>query len=436
MHSLDTYLNLPLKPKQYEYVDYARVHHYCIIGAKQGSGKTIVGITISLFEGGKTIIICPAFLRINWKEEYEVFSRDKKSIVVITSGKKAENTKADDADVFIVNYALLGKCEHLFKSVSTVIADEAHYLLNPKAKRTKNMYKYIQKSIPNRLLLMTGTPNKGKGQQWFTLIKLCSINPRHTSGLNVNNYYQSYWDFQHTFCHKTILNIGGREVTQFDGIRNVDKLKKLLKGKYIRGKKVDHGDIELVQKDVLVREVSDKKLLEAWESFDNGERGEHIASAKSASALNKVPLTVEYVKNLIDTGEKPLIVYTDHLASLKSLNEEFKKLGYSVGSVDGSKSMNHRNMVVKSFQAGELDVVTATITSFNTGVTLTKSWNIVVNDQNWDWTQMDQAHHRIFRIGQVRDCIIHNILGSREDKMITKNLKKRKLVIDKVVEDL
>ena len=235
-------LNHPLKPQQVDYCDFARGHHYCIIAAKQGSGKTLVGITMGLIEGGLTVVVCPAFLKLNWQSEFDTFSKKKLKIKVVT-GANVKNINPLDYDVLILNYAILGKCEKVLENAETVVYDEAHYLLNPKAQRTKAAISYTNKFLPTRVLLLTGTPNKGKGAQWYAPIFMCSLNPQGTSGIDMRNHVFTYWDFQHKFCHKTILNIGGRTVTQFDGLKNEDLLKRFLKGKYMRGKKGDHGDI-------------------------------------------------------------------------------------------------------------------------------------------------------------------------------------------------
>ena len=103
--------------------------------------------------------------------------------------------------------------------------------------------------------------------------------------------------------------------------------------------------------------------------------------------------------------------------------------------ITGATPMDRRQEYVEMFQSGEIECLVATITSFNTGVTLTKSSNIIMNDRNWDNTQNDQAHHRIFRIGQKKNCLIHDVLGSEVDKMISRNIRIKDKVIQATVEE-
>lgn len=398
-----------------------------------GSGKSLIGIVNSLMNGGKTVVVCPSFLKFNWSKEYEKFAK-KKQRVVMVFGHNIKKINPEDYDVIILNYAIIGRCEKFFEGATTVLFDESHYLLNPKAARTKAAVKYVKKYIPKKMILMTGTPNRGKSQQWYVPLFMCSMNPSKNSGLDMRDYIENYWAFQHEFCNKAILNVGGREITQFTGMRNKEKLKRFLKGKLIIGKKQDLG-IKLDFKDVYVDyKTDDKDLLEAWEEHEAGNPiTEHIMSAKSASALHKAKFTCEYVKNLIESGEGPVVVFTDHRASLDSIVEGLNEK-YAVGMINGSTPMEKRNQLVEEFEEGSLDVIAATVKAMNTGVTLVRSKHMVINDSNWNAQEMSQAYHRIFRIGQTEDCLIHNIVGSEIDKTITKNLIRSQNIADQILE--
>jgi len=431
----NSYLNFPLKESQYEYVDFARMHDYCIIAAKMGKGKTVIGIVTGLISAQRTVVVCPAFLKFNWKKEYEVFAK-KKQRVVIVEGKTINKINPLDYDVIILNYNILGRCEKFLEVAGTVIYDEAHYLLNPKAAWTKAAVKFTRKYTPEKLLVMTGTPNKGKGKQWFVPITMCSINPRKNSGIDMRDYYSSFWDFQLRFCNKTVLNVGGREITQFTGIRNVEKLKKFLRGKLIVGKKTEHN-FELIFKDVYVDyKTEDTELKKAWEDYQAGNKvEEHIMSAKSAAALTKTSFTADYVKNLLESGEGPIILYTDHRLPLERLKELLGRK-YIMETINGSTPMKKRDEFVTAFESGKLDVLAGTVKAMNTGLTLIKSHNMVINDSNWSWTEMEQAYYRFYRIGQTEDCVVHNILGSEVDKNIVRNINRDKQVIEKVLGDM
>jgi SNF2 family DNA or RNA helicase len=205
----------------------------------------------------------------------------------------------------------------------------------------------------------------------------------------------------------------------------------------IVGKKPADSDIELIFKDIYVNyRVADKDLQKAWESHSEGNKiTEHIMSAKSSSALMKVKFTAEYADNLMKSGSGPLVIYSDHVLPVEELELNLGKK-YSIGSISGKTSMVKRNDIVTSFEEGNLDIIVATIGALNTGITLVKSNNMIINDCNWNGQNMEQVYHRIFRIGQTRDCVIHNILGSVVDKNILRNIKKNNKVINAIMGDM
>jgi SNF2 family DNA or RNA helicase len=129
-----------------------------------GVGKSTSSIIASLESGAKKIlIICPATLKINWQREIENYS-DRKTLIV--EGRKWGST----FDYYIINYDII-KNYHtidepeigeernnkiLNEKFDLAIVDEAHYISNTTAQRTK-LINDILKNIP-KVWLLTGTP--------------------------------------------------------------------------------------------------------------------------------------------------------------------------------------------------------------------------------------------------------------------------------------
>ena len=125
-----------------------------ILADDMGLGKTTSAIIASMESGvKKVLIICPASLKINWQREIENYS-DKKTLIV--EGKKWGST----FDYYIINYDII-KNYHSMESVALgeeirqpilkekfdlVIIDEAHYISNPTAQRTKLINDIVDKN--------------------------------------------------------------------------------------------------------------------------------------------------------------------------------------------------------------------------------------------------------------------------------------------------
>ena len=111
-----------------------------ILADDMGVGKTTSAIIAALESGAKkTLIVCPATLKLNWKREVENYSDDT---IAIIEGKKWSSGK-----FAIINYDILKNFHSLDKkdNITTildenfdlVIIDEAHYISNTKASKNQ-----------------------------------------------------------------------------------------------------------------------------------------------------------------------------------------------------------------------------------------------------------------------------------------------------------
>jgi len=433
-------LNFKPMPHQVEALDFAVAHQYSINGFRMGYGKTLVGIMLSLRSPMKnnTLVVCPAFLKRNWEKEFHKFSKRKLKVRVLFSQNFRSFKDPNEYDVIIVNYEILSKCEDLFKWADIVLADESHYLANPNSQRTMAFAQYMETRRPNRLLMMSGSPIRGKVPQWFAPLHICSLDPSKTNGVDIRKTpYDSYWNFQKHFCNEKIMQLGNRSITKFEGLRNVDTLKKILKNKYLR--KVPSFNLKLppiFEKEIEVDYSNmDEDLQEAWEQYEAGKKiSDHVSSAKKSSAINKVPFTFNYCRNIIEAGEGPVVIYSDHVDPVKNLSAMFKDRKYKSAYICGDVPTEQRDVIVTSFQDNKLDVLVATIGAASTGLTLTAAKNLVFNDISWINTENEQAKKRIHRIGQDEECVIHFILGSQIDKMILKTVASKDKVVQQTVD--
>ena len=146
-----------------------------ILADDMGLGKTTSTIIAALDSGAKKVlIICPATLKINWKREIENYS-DKS--IYISEGKNFNG----DADFVIINYDIIKNfhttkkkenSQILDSNFDLVIVDEAHYIKNATAQRTKLINDLVKKV--DRLWLLTGTPMTSRPMDYFNLLNLLS----------------------------------------------------------------------------------------------------------------------------------------------------------------------------------------------------------------------------------------------------------------------
>ena len=407
---------------QVEGVNYSLNHDYCIIGDEMGLGKTLQGIMLDQhlrFDGPiKTLIVCPAFLRETWKQEYRELSNSEETIAILSTTKQVQESKFKE-DIILISYHALQHAAYLFEVADLIIFDEIHYLKSLDAKRTIAAHKFIWDFKPPRVLGLSGTPITKGVDDWFSLIGLMGYNPKETSGVKVQG---NIWEFREKFMTLSpkYLRMG---IKKYEGLRNVPELKKLLKGKYIRRLAKDHLELPpAIDKEIIASYKSDPKLEAEWEAFLTN-KGKDV-TAKRESALAKVKFTIDYCKGLLKEGELPLVVFSDHVEPAQLLAK-----GLKFPLITGAVPMAKRKIILEQFKAGEVDGIVITIGAGKEGLTLTKSWNCVFNDLCWLSTTLAQARKRIDRISQTRKPIFHNIVGSKQDSYLIKRLIEQSKII-------
>ena len=198
-----------------------------------GLGKTTSAIIASLESGAKKIlIICPASLKINWQREIENYS-DKKTLIV--EGRKWGST----FNYYIINYDIV-KNYHSTETpeigqentnlidnekFDLAIVDEAHYISNTTAQRTK-LINDILKNIP-KVWLLTGTPMTSKPINYYNLLRIVNSNVT----LNWQGYVKRY-------CGGYQFTVNKKKIWNTNGATNLDELRMRTKNLVLRKKLV------------------------------------------------------------------------------------------------------------------------------------------------------------------------------------------------------
>ncbi len=399
------------------------------------SGKSLVAIYLALKFDYKTVVISPAYLKYNWKREFEKFSTQELDLSILEM-KQLKTLTELPSKINFINYEMVKKASHLLTDVDFIVFDEFHYLGNPQAQRTEASYYLIHNVRPDRVLLLSGSPIRGKVPQWFIPLAICGLDPQGTSGKDVCRLYDNHWKFKNRFCNKIEQKFGVRTITTFEGLRNRDELVSYLDNKYLRkSPNFEYQLPPITHKDVFVNLAKlDAELLEAYNEFEETGMSEHIMSVKATAALHKTPFTFQYAMNIIEEMGGPIVIYSDHIAPLFKLSSlaEKKKISHTI--IMGSTPAQKRDEYVQMFQDGKTQIFLATIGAASTGITITASSQFISNDKSWTHTDNEQSYARIHRIGQTNPCVIHNILSGKTDKLIQKNVKKQKHITQETVE--
>ncbi|RYZ57657.1 MAG: DEAD/DEAH box helicase, partial [Proteobacteria bacterium] len=155
----------------------------------------------------------------------------------------------------------------------------------------------------------------------------------------------------------------------------------------------------------------------------------------SAPAGSKLDALVHVVRELREEGHRALI-FSQFLEVLDFAGERLEADGVRCLRLDGTMPASARAAVLASFQAGEGDVLLASLKAGGVGVNLTAADFVVHLDPWWNPAVEDQATDRTHRFGQQRPvtvlrlCTEHTI----EEKVLALHADKRRLYDDVIGE--
>ena len=147
-----------------------------LLGDEMGLGKTIQAIAAMAHlyaenPGSRFLIVCPASVLINWCREIVKFSNVSPYLVHGARRKETFAAWKEKGGAAVTNYENMdwvareiNNCMHL----DLLVIDEAHYIKNPKALRTKRIRTLEDES--ERIVLMTGTPLENRVDEMCELI--------------------------------------------------------------------------------------------------------------------------------------------------------------------------------------------------------------------------------------------------------------------------
>jgi len=377
-----------------------------ILADDMGLGKTTSTIIAALEAGSKkALIICPATLKINWKREIENYS-DK--TVFIAESKNFST----EADFVIINYDIIknfhdtkkkDESQILASNFDLVIVDEAHYIKNATAQRTKLINDIVKKT--DRLWLLTGTPMTSRPIDYFNLLSLID-----------SPVAKNWMAYAIRYCQGYQFNVGGRKVWNVTGASNLEELRDRTLGLTLRRLKENVLDLpDKIITPVYLRLKSkqyEEVMGEYYDWYDkNPEESKSLTvqfskltKVRQIIADEKIAQTIELAENILEQDKK-VIIFCNFTDSLNKITEHFGKTSVKL---DGSMSKPERQYSVDQFQDNpKVKVFVGNIKAAGVGITLTAAEVVIFNDLSFLPSDMAQAEDRAYRYGQKNNVLVY-----------------------------
>ena len=429
------YSNRPPLDHQKEAIQKLVENKKFILADDMGLGKTTSTIIAGLETGAKKIlIICPATLKINWKREIENYS-DRP--IFISEGKQFST----EHDFVIVNYDIIKNFHDpkkkdesliLMSKFDLVIIDEAHYIKNAQAQRTK-LINDITKSV-DRLWLLTGTPMTSRPIDYFNLLSLID-----------SPVAKNWMAYVIRYCAGFQFKVGPRKIWNVQGASNLEELRDRTAGLTLRRLKENVLDLpDKIITPVYLRlksKVYEEVMGDYYNWYEkNPEESKSLTvqftkltKVRQIIADEKISQTIEIAENIIEQDKK-VIIFCNFTDSLNKITEHF---GKAAVKLDGSMSKHERQFSVDQFQENDkIKVFVGNIKAAGVGITLTSAEAVIFNDLSFLPSDHAQAEDRAYRYGQKNNVLVYYpIFENTIEGIIYDILHNKKQVIATVMGD-
>lgn len=383
---------------------FALVQKKVIVGDEMGLGKTVEALaTLTHLRSkgdNRFLVVCPPAIVSNWIRETAHHTR---LLVHRLHGPETDRRAAlkqwrRGGGVAVITYDLLGWAlrnlsEQEIADIACVVVDEAHYIKNPAAVRSKNAAKVI--AGVERAILMSGTPLENRVEEFRNLIRY--IRP----GL--------------------ARSASGSSALRFR--RHVAPV-------YLRRN----------QEDVLT-ELPKLVEVEEWlglspfgaQSYRAAVRDGNFMAMRRATMLGndseKLRRLVEIVEEAEANGRR-VIVYSYFLDVLGQVAAALP--GTIFGPLTGKVPAARRQAMIDDFSAaGPGSVLVSQITAGGVGLNIQAASVVVICEPQLKPTTEAQAIARAHRMGQIQSVQVHRLLAENSvDERICEILAVKKALFD------
>lgn len=378
------YLKARLRNYQTFGVKYILHQKRVLLGDEMGLGKTIQALAamthLKTLGASHFLVVCPASVLINW--ERETHKHTYLSAIVLHGDDvmlRLQNWK-QKGGVAITNYeSLLKLRSHLGQvRISLLVVDEAHYVKNPLAQRTQALDVFAKSS--DAVLFMTGTPLENKADEMRSLIS--HLRP------------------------DIAANLGHLIVSQ-----HTQQFKKEVAPVYLRRHRED-----------VIGELPDLIEKENWLTPSYLEQVAYREAVHSGNfmAMRRVSWDVPLfnsvkAKRLVELCQEAseegrnILVFSFFRATLDKVCELMGRRVH--GLVTGDVSSQKRQDIIDSFdraQAGS--VLVAQVQAGGVGLNIQAASVVIFCEPQIKPSLEHQAISRTYRMGQVRNVLVHRLL--------------------------
>ncbi len=446
-HSLDFPIPETLKPvlRDYQKFGYqwlkalAQYGFGGILADDMGLGKTLQSIAFILSEqaaireaGRPVLIVSPASLVYNWKNELKRFSPELDAVVV--DGSKEERdaiSRQSTSDVLITSYPLLRRDADVFaeRQFHTLILDEAQAIKNHGTVTAQS----VRRMKSDHCFALTGTPMENSLDDLWSILNTTSpaLFPQRTAltELEPDVVARRIRPFLLRRLKSDVLRELPEKIETTQHSELLQEQKKLYMAYLAR---IRQDTAEQLQTDGFQK--SRIKILAGLTRLRQLCCHPALFVENYKGASGKLEQLMELIDESLASGRR-ILIFSQFTSMLKIIKTELARADLTAFYLDGETPGKERVELCQRFNAGEQKLFLISLKAGGTGLNLIGADMVILYDLWWNPAVEQQAADRAHRIGQKNVVQVIRLItqGTIEEKMYELQQRKRDL-IDQVLQ--
>lgn len=412
-----------LTPFQEEGLAFLLRSDRCLLADEMGLGKTVQALAMLAETGAyPALVVAPPHLMHNWQNEIARFVQKADGTplrVHVIRGLKPY--PLPQADIYLMHYLLLrGWKESLPQAaIPTVIFDEVQEL------RHSGTEKYSAASLlaekAGRVVGLSGTPIYNRGAEIWNVVNILDF-----------HFLGDYESFTREWCYGYGNQIVAKPDLLGQKLRDEGMMLRRTKQEVLK---------ELPPKRRLVMEIDSddsvyKKLMQpVWETLRQLKNSRDADASqralwemavetgeRQATGIAKAPYVAQFVRALLDAGERVLL-FAHHHEVMDCYRRELK--AFSPAFITGKETPAMKERSVERFMTGRTDLCCISLRAA-AGLNLQRASCVVFGELDWSPAVHSQAEDRAHRKGQTDSILCYYLVskgGSDQDMQDALGLK-------------
>lgn len=338
------------------------------------------------------LVICPASVIVNWCREIEAKSDLTAYNLHDKNRDAAFHTWSEEGGVAVTNYESLENhfvIEEDF-DIDMIIVDEAHYIKNTEAKRSKNVLHLCDHT--DRILFMTGTPLENNVNEMIRLMDYLQHDvAQRAQQVSMTAYADDFKDKISPVYYRRKRESVLSELPDLTDIKEWCDM--------------TPEDERAYEDDVLTGSFMDVRRV-SWRNAD------YLNTSAKVQRLREI------VEDASEDGRK-ILAFSFFLDTLEKIRTIFGEK--CIGVINGAVPVEERQNIVDTFEAAPAgSVLAAQIQSGGTGLNIQSASVVILCEPQYKPSTENQAIGRAHRMGQTRDVLVYRLLcpNTVDERMI------------------